>query len=73
MEETDILPQRNRKPAIFAVLYQHPENGGLCVEECPSKQEAKKFIASLPDAKFVTRIYKVTDIIALKQRIVYSL
>lgn len=72
MEETDILPQRNRKPSLFAVVYKGPD-GTLRIEECPSRPEAKKYIQSLPDPMAVLKIYKVSDVISLKQKVVYTL
>lgn len=72
MEESGILPQRKRQPAIFAVIYKK-DDGSTQIMECDSKAAAKQFIVTLDDPNSVVKVYKVSETIQLKQRVVYSL
>jgi ribosomal protein S3AE len=71
MPETDVLPsdKRTRKSYTYAVVHT-ADNGMTLVTECGSKREAMEFINSLIDPNAVQKIYRATDVIVPRQRVV---
>lgn len=71
LPEADVLPtdKRMRRPYMYAVVHT-AENGMTLVTECGTKREAIEFINSLVDPNAVQKIYRATDVIVPRQRVV---
>lgn len=70
-QEQQILPKRNRRPVTWMIIYTDAE-GRTQFEEVAAKPEVKKFVATI-DANKVIGIWRCSDKVQLKTKVVYSI
>lgn len=71
-EISPLLPKRNRKPIFYLILYRNSEGHIEHLEET-SRTEVRRALSTKVKPDSVIKIYRVSGIMPLKQKITYSI